>query len=54
MPWEALGEMAAAVRRVARLLLTLISTLESGFEKSMQARRAAMTQLLAKGWYFML
>lgn len=36
MPWEQLSELSAAIRRVARLLLTLISTMEGGFERNMQ------------------
>ena len=37
MPWEAMTELATCVRRVARLLLTVIATMEGGsFEAQMQ------------------
>lgn len=41
MPWDELDEMANAVRRVARLLLAVISTLDQGFEQDMQVLTGA-------------
>ena len=41
MPWAELGEVATGVRRVARLLLTLISTMDQGFDRDMQVGAGA-------------